>query len=110
MLKRSTTANKGKILENRLRKKIRSLVEDVLKEEPNSALDIQEVKAALVMINNMAAGSDGLNYKTNDKGLKELEKKIRDLRIELMNYVEQRSQYTFYGKSPNGFKLVKKGK
>jgi len=109
MTKSSTTADKSKLLENRLRIRIRTLVEDILKED-GGMLDINDAKAALVMINGMSAGSDGLNYSTNDKGLKDYGNKVRELRIEIMEYVEKNSGYTFYGKSPNGFKLVKKGK
>lgn len=102
--------HKGKIIENKLRKKIRTLVEDVLKEDGKNSLDSNDLKVALRLINGMSEGSVGLDHATNDRGLKNFNERLIGLRIEIMEYCEKNSGYTFYGKSPYGFKLVKKGK
>lgn len=99
----------NKKLETELRNKIRPIVERLMTEENNS-LDSQDLKVALRLINGLSDGSVGLRHSTNDRGLLDFERKVSALRIEIMEYVEQNSQYTFYGKSPHGFKLVKKGK
>lgn len=93
--------------------KLKKLIQEVLSEEAPQypKLDNQDAKVALEMVNGLAAGSAYVSNSTNDPELKKFSEEMRTLRISIMKYVEENSNYGWYGKSPHGFKLVnKKGK
>jgi len=81
-------------------------VKQELKEETKQ-LDSNELKVIAQFVNSLG-GVPNLSYSTNDAFIKQKEREIASIRIEIMNYVEQNSNYKFLGKSPNGWKLVKK--
>ena len=88
-------------------KKLIKEVKQELKEESGKQLDSQELKVIVDYINGLSAVPH-LDYSTNDVTIKTIANKIAELRIEMMNYVEDNSQYKFIGKSPKGWKLIKK--
>lgn len=65
-------------------------------------------KVAMFMVN--ALSGLNIDLKTSDEFLRDKARQLNDLRIEIMEYIEKNSNYTWYGKSPSGFKLVKKKK
>lgn len=65
-------------------------------------------KVAMDMVNALS-GFD-VSHRVNDAFLKQKDEELRKIRIEIMEYIEKNSNYTWYGKSPSGFKLVKKKK
>lgn len=74
----------------------------------NVQLDTNEMKVILSFINSLSAVT--LRHSTNDDFIRQQEEKVRQIRMDIMHYCEENSIYTFYGKSPTGFKLVKKSK
>lgn len=81
-------------------------VKQQLKEETKQ-LDSNELKIIVQFVNSLGAVPH-LSTSTNDQFIKQKEREISGIRIEIMNYVEENSAYKFLGKSPNGWKLVKK--
>lgn len=86
------------------RKKFEESIKNILKEE-FAQLDTRDVKIALKFINAMYAATAELDYSTN-RELKSFADKVRNLQPEIMDYVEENSGYSFYGKRPSGFKVV----
>lgn len=105
--------------QEQIKKAIRPLVESILREEdptqmgsgtaPNKKLDAQEVKAIATFIDGMSTGSY-LRHQTNDKTVLDIYDQVDSLRMKLMDYVKNNSDYEYRGKSPNGWKWIKKGK
>lgn len=81
-------------------------VKQELKEETR-LLDPSELKVIAQFINSLSSVPH-LAYSTEDAFIKQKEQEIGGIRIEIMKYVAQNSNYKFIGKSPNGWKLVKK--
>ena len=94
------TPKQKKLIENYVRIKVKSM----LKEEVG--FDGTDMKLLLGYINGLAR-NPSLNHSINDKTLISLDDKIRGLRIQMMKYIEENSDYKFLG-TGNGFKLVKK--
>lgn len=90
-----------KVLESFIRTEVRKNLR-----EGTTELDLQDAKLALQMVNHLSAVS--VRHNTNDVVLKQFEEEIASIRIQIMKYVEENSKFSFYGKSPNGFKLIKK--
>lgn len=93
----------------RLRPLLTKLVNEVKQElkEETKQLDVNELKVIAKFVNSLSAVPH-LSYSTNDAFIKQKEREISEIRIAIMNYVEGNSTYKFLGKSPNGWKLVKK--
>lgn len=93
---------------------IRKIVNEVktnLNEEQKmlDTYDLTALKTISKFVDGLA-GLPSLRHATKDSNVREIEDQISALRIELMQYVEDNSGYQFIGKSPNGWKLVKKKK
>ncbi len=88
--------------------KLQKLVTELIEKTLNEGLrDAQDIKVALQAVNGLAQATSGLNHMTNDQELKRFAEQIRSIRIEIMEYVEQNSNYSFLG-TGRGFKLIKK--
>lgn len=81
------------------------MIRKVVKEEID--FDGNDFKLILNYINSLASAPT-LHHHINDKTLIDYDNQVKNIRIKMMEYVEQNSNYTFIGKSPSGFKLVKK--
>ena len=91
-----------------LESKLRKMVKSVLKEADGKELSPQDLKYALQVIN-AVSGVSQYRHAFGSKELINFLDKFSDLRVEMMNYIDDNnSQYSFYGKSPSGFKYVKK--
>lgn len=92
----------------KVKKFLTPLVESIMREEESPRmLDPQELKVISQYVNGLSA-VPSLRHSINDKTILNLADKVNSLRMEIMEYVEQNSNYKFYGKSPQGWKLVKK--
>jgi hypothetical protein len=92
----------------KLKKYLKPIVEGILNEKPtlNEAFDPNDTKWVLQYVNALA--SVPIRHLTNDANIKQITDKIDLLRIELMRYVEDNTNYKFYGKSGTGWTLKKK--
>ena len=81
-------------------------VRSELKESPEQLMS-QDLKIISQYVNGLGA-APALRHSIDDKFILQKAEEINKLRIEIMNYVEENSAYRFYGKSPSGWKLVKK--
>ena len=81
-------------------------VKNELSEAPEQLMP-QDLKIISQYVNVLGA-APALRHSIDDKFILQKAEEINTLRIEIMNYVEENSAYKFYGKSPSGWKLVKK--
>lgn len=103
-MKKVTESQKVKVL----KKYINEVKREMMKEDvPSKMLDSNELKVISAYINGLSAAPH-LDHATNDQTIKKIARQVSGLRIEMMRYVEENSNYKFIGKSPNGWKLVKK--
>lgn len=94
----------------KLKNVLRPIVEGILNEaEPSSKLDSQEVKVIAAYINGLSS-TPTIRYSVNDRNVLAITDKINALRMELMEYVKENSDYEYRGKSPFGWKWIKKTK
>lgn len=96
--------------QQRMKKVLKPIVEGILNEaEPSSKLDAQEVKVIAAYINGLSSAPT-MRYNVNDRNVLAIADKINALRMELMEYVKENSDYEYRGKSPFGWKWIKKTK
>lgn len=91
----------------KMKRLLTPLVENIMNEaDPSDFMDSQDLKKILDYVN--ALSSVNLSHFIESKTIKDLEEQVRQIRIKIMQHVEQNSDFKFLGKSPSGFKLVKK--
>lgn len=92
----------------KMKQVLKPIVEGILNEAPeNEQLDSNELKIIARYVNGLGS-TPTIRHSTNNKFILDAEQRINAIRMEIMNYVEENSAYKFYGKSPLGWKLVKK--
>ena len=95
--------NNKQLLEARIRKMVKTVMTE------NTQVDVNVAKTILKYAHVISAAPH-IEYSTNDQTLIELAQKVSTIRMEMMEYVEQNSQYEFIP-SGKGWKLgIKKGK
>ena len=100
-MKKQPTKRQLQIVENFIKNETKRMMKEV------NQLDHQDVKIALNLVNSLVQGTTSLEHQTNDPSLKSFSEHIRKIRIEIMNYVEDNSNFKFLGNG-KGFKLIKK--
>lgn len=83
--------------------KYKKIVTEMIKSQINEStmLDSNELKVINTYVNGLGA-TPTLRYSTNDSFILQKAEEINKIRIEIMNYVEENSNYKFIGKSPQG--------
>jgi predicted methyltransferase len=97
----STTTKK--ILEN----KIRQIVNEVMAEADGAYISPNQAKSVLQYVN-MLGKLPTMQLITNDKKLIQITDQISRLRMDMVEYIEQNSQYKFVASGPNSWRLTKK--